>query len=367
MSTVRQNCARHAADDLLRSSHEITRKTRALGDLTRCFDLLARKIDQSPKFLLPDNGEILVDHRKLDRMKDMIGLGRCPFPSIVIEFPYSQDPNPMQRRNTEAIGRKLGMETFYPDRRLALVCDLRPPEEGGDSDAWRLTADLRAEDAVMGNGLFIWAINYSPRGHHYLTDIQINNVQWSPSWAGLVLPFEQNYSPTSKLRLRSLREIDPTLPEPKSKNPPVFSMGVVPLPIAGPATIEQLGPGHLSAAYAENCYEVLAAISLTAALSCRNVATQLEHASEALNRKRLRNGKPLLHDYHLLTLNSSGPSGRHGGGGGESQGLIRSHLRRGHIRVLEDRQIWVNATVVNPQHSEFSGKDYRMKAGDSAR
>ena len=67
-------------------------------------------------------------------------------------------------------------------------------------------------------------------------------------------------------------------------------------------------------------------------------------------------------DYHVLTINVGGQGQREGAANG-SHRSPREHLRRGHIRRLQDgRKLWVNATVVNPGVGAKVMKDYRMEA-----
>lgn len=96
-------------------------------------------------------------------------------------------------------------------------------------------------------------------------------------------------------------------------------------------------------------------------LQCSNVRT------EVLPRSRTRGamtrpGALRFDDYHVLTIEV--PSGRCTG---EAVGGLhrspREHLRRGHIRRLQDgRKLWVNATVVNPGIGGKVAKDYRLAA-----
>lgn len=93
------------------------------------------------------------------------------------------------------------------------------------------------------------------------------------------------------------------------------------------------------------------------ALACANVK------SERLNtpKRKVKAAIP-FDEYHILTIDcpKSGAtckSGQHG----ESRSP-REHLRRGHIRRLEDgRKIWINATVVNHGVGGKVGKEYSVR------
>lgn len=96
------------------------------------------------------------------------------------------------------------------------------------------------------------------------------------------------------------------------------------------------------------------------ALSCANVTVE-RSASGKANKAIRKKGALPFDDYHILTIDV--PSRVQGDG--IAQGSHRSpreHLRRGHIRRLQDgRKLWVNATVVNPGIGGKVAKDYRMK------
>lgn len=93
------------------------------------------------------------------------------------------------------------------------------------------------------------------------------------------------------------------------------------------------------------------------ALACSNV-----HATKSAASNKPKKGALPFDDYHILTI-------------APAQSLVnqprysehrspREHLRRGHIRRLEDgRRIWVNATVVSAGRGGGSvKKDYAVRA-----
>ena len=99
-------------------------------------------------------------------------------------------------------------------------------------------------------------------------------------------------------------------------------------------------------------------------LNCSNVVTVDNPPPEALNRKRLKNGKPPVYTYKTLHIvkprneaNSSvmpcSPCGRLG---------PRLHLRRGHIRRLPGKQVWVSSCMVGEKSRGVVHKDYAVHA-----
>lgn len=108
-----------------------------------------------------------------------------------------------------------------------------------------------------------------------------------------------------------------------------------------------------------NC-DIAAMQNLCTLLSLNNVSTEINHPPEKLNKKRLRSGKLPLQAYKTLVINA-GKNNEKLGGIGAAHG-VRSHLRRGHIRRLdEDRRIWVNSCLVTGSVPGFVKKDYVVK------
>lgn len=101
----------------------------------------------------------------------------------------------------------------------------------------------------------------------------------------------------------------------------------------------------------------IAVLSLLNALACSNV--KIEAIPPRKPRKKARSAIP-FDTYHILTLDPPRGADRVAGGG--SHRSPREHLRRGHIRRLDDgRRIWVNATVVNAGVGGKIAKDYRIR------
>lgn len=77
----------------------------------------------------------------------------------------------------------------------------------------------------------------------------------------------------------------------------------------------------------------------------------------SVNAKRTNQGKPPLYDYHCLTVTTNRQSSAKGQGTG-THASPRQHLRRGHIRRLPDKKVWVNSCVVG-SYGKIC-EDYRL-------
>jgi len=108
-------------------------------------------------------------------------------------------------------------------------------------------------------------------------------------------------------------------------------------------------------------FEAAPLLGLLNALACSNVKTERSEAKRTHKAMRKYGALP-FDDYHVLTISVAGRAQRDGVAEG-SHRSPREHLRRGHIRRLQDgRKLWVNATVVNPGVGGKVTKDYRLEA-----
>ena len=105
--------------------------------------------------------------------------------------------------------------------------------------------------------------------------------------------------------------------------------------------------------------EVVAIMQLCGALNCANVKAENISAPKNINAKRAKAGKPPLFSYKVLkvetpTKYTSGPFQ------GGTHASPRVHLRRGHIRRLPDKMVWVQPCVVGEKSRGMVVKDYAV-------
>jgi hypothetical protein len=96
------------------------------------------------------------------------------------------------------------------------------------------------------------------------------------------------------------------------------------------------------------------------ALQCANVTIKTNQPTEK-GGKQKKNAMP-FDTYHVLSVGvkAIGTVGSSAGGVCD-RNSPREHLRRGHVRKLQDgRSIWVNAAVVNPGVGGIIHKDYAV-------
>lgn len=97
------------------------------------------------------------------------------------------------------------------------------------------------------------------------------------------------------------------------------------------------------------------------ALSCSNVHVERSDPKRPI--RKIKSALP-FDSYHVLTVEIGNKCKNFGFGGVGNHRSPREHLRRGHIRCLQDgRRIWVNATVVGAgKGAGVITKDYRVRA-----
>lgn len=84
-------------------------------------------------------------------------------------------------------------------------------------------------------------------------------------------------------------------------------------------------------------------------------------APNALNKKRQANGKQPFFSYKVLQLAEEQRASVKGGSGGQHSSP-RMHLRRGHLRRLESKVVWVRPSMVNAESKRgVVIKDYEVR------
>jgi len=108
--------------------------------------------------------------------------------------------------------------------------------------------------------------------------------------------------------------------------------------------------------------EVMTLVQVCSVLNCANVATADIAAPEVLNKKRRAKGKQPFFSYKVLELSDERRAPGAGQGSG-SHGAPRMHLRRGHLRRLPEKVVWVRPSMVNANAEHgIVAKDYALKS-----
>lgn len=99
-------------------------------------------------------------------------------------------------------------------------------------------------------------------------------------------------------------------------------------------------------------------VEFLSVLSCSNVRIEDTQVYSKLNKKRESKNKQPFFTYKILTIPGSKNSDVNLGG---SHASPRVHLRRGHIRRLKNKNIWINSMVVGNKSKGMVFKDYELR------
>ena len=94
--------------------------------------------------------------------------------------------------------------------------------------------------------------------------------------------------------------------------------------------------------------------------SCCNVALVDHPPPKFINAKRIAKGKVPFFSYRTLHI-IAGEKAAKPTGASASHASPRLHLRRGHIRRLGERRIWVSASLVGDKSKGFADKEYSVQ------
>jgi hypothetical protein len=259
---------------------------------------------KAQKFILPEGGRIF-DSTLRCLPKDL----RLPYPEIVLEYHCSGDNGLV--------------ESMYGDKCMAA------PK--------RITY---AQQVEGGGWIDVMAICGTPDGG------------WAP------MPYIASIATVSEDQSAAMLEGDPWAE--KFRGRMSSSVGVMYLPLGEQIPASDTLEQWTSRARADMCDEVSAVLGLIEALACSNVEHSVIHARK--NNKGARRRGALPFDEYRTLLIRVGKHQRHEGDGAGEHRSPREHLRRGHIRRLPDRQIWVNSCVVNSGAGGVVEKGYKVAA-----
>lgn len=272
------------------------------------FTWLANTLKGGVKFVIPD-ANMIFDTGDTTRGMELV---RLPYPVTVLEYEVKGNPE-------EA-------ESCFP-KRIALCISPSSPSLDTIQGLFR---DHRGEVPTRDDedGIYIVAM------------FEVAGGAW---FVPPVLSF-----------MRS--EPDP-IPNPQrtaSNSRWVQQFQMIPLPIEASlqcyrGTNKQIADGLLRHVHEE----VNSAVTFCKLMNCSNVHEQVIPAPRAINAARARKGELPLFEYRTLVVDVTAiPHDRSDPQGERSERASpRQHLRRGHIRRVADRVVWVNAAVEGASRS----------------
>jgi len=318
--------------------------------------VLARQLSRSTVFALPEEGRLFDD-----RLRGLSDLPlRLPFPAVALEYRVSQPSEAVQNG-----------QLLHAPRRVILATELHADGRGM---AW-LPSDLRVELTQLladqeGVGVLVFS------AHSDLVPGVDRQSPFAPDPTAWLLPsrYPTLEETQAKLDKWTKTPMDPELARVGINNSPHSSLvpGRPLYALKDLLTLSHKNNRHytreqmIASLNQDIAQEALVVLEFIEACSCANVEHQVIQAApkDGVAARRARDGKlPLLETRSLsLTL----PGHRAQGSAFDSlrggRASPRQHLRRGHIRRLEDgRRIWVQSAVVGATDSGRIDKHYAVR------
>ncbi|ABK44580.1 hypothetical protein Mmc1_2079 [Magnetococcus marinus MC-1] len=277
---------------------------------------LADKILSAVKFILPEGGKLFDRSEPTQAEMDLL---RLPFENLVLEFRAKPNPN---EPTTGYHARPVPKRLVYAE-----------------------STDER-DDAP--GGVIVWPIDFEVPSGRFVP---------SPVGALVVRGLFEEFTP-SEIR-ENARRLKPLGLQATRGTTRATSLALGEAGTLYWNTRKQYGLDPQLAFEQDVTHEITAVRHLCAVLNCSNVGTDRVGPTAYAQRKRAQQGKKPLYEYKILKIDSqqNHSSSNHQGG---SHASPRVHLRRGHIRRLENRSIWVNACVVGNKQQGLIHKAYAV-------
>jgi hypothetical protein len=330
------NYSAHAIEDMLEL--ETTTLRNSAPESARVFRRLIDMLQHCVKFILP-NGCNLIDPEELRQAH--LDLTRLPFRCVVLEAPWEKEDG------IEQVGE---FQQTPATKRIALCWEASPEYE--------LLPNLNSIlHAFPEGGVFILPIYWGPEFR-----------RWTVALGGTFLPYENTVQdmniekslPASRIAHAAAIEAGLVKPKAKEFRAEPFYL----LPEFYERTLAMYG-GNREKAFAQIMLdsrdETMMLVQACSVINCANVQTADINTPAALNKKRQAKGKQPFFSYKILQLTDDRQEPERGPGGG-SHASPRMHLRRGHLRRLPNKVVWVRPSMVSAgSEAGVVSKDYAVR------
>jgi len=331
------NYCTHAIEDL----KETTKAARARGlTITAArLETVAYMLATAPKFLLPNCAELIDTENVRETHLELL---RLPYPVTVFEAPW-------RKEESVPAATVAGVQESLSTRRIALC--------------WEMTQDHTPVRGLKETPLFR---NHYPEGGVFIYPIYYSDVlkTWNSGTGGTFVPRDfhipEGHTPTRMTQM--MLDVKENAGRLHRNAFQYFAEPFVLLDEMFEQIVAQ-SQGDADAALARLTYdandEVHMAIQACAVLNCANVETVDVRPKPAMNARRLAMRRSPFFTYKVLQLGAGKTAASAMGSG--SHAAPRTHLRRGHIRRLENKVTWVRPAVVNAGGERgIVAKDYRI-------
>lgn len=278
-------------------------------------------LQSSVKFILPNCCDLIDPEDLRQAHLDMI---RLPFPCVAFEAPWEREDGP------DEVGE---FRQTKATKRIALCWESSPEFEA-------VPGLNNILDVFPDGGVFVLPIYWTPE-----------YKRWTVALGGTFVPFEnqvqkltlENVLPATRIAHAAKIEAGQAKANANQIRAEPFCL----LPEFFDQTVATYGSEEKAVAQIilDTHDETMVLVQACSVINCANVGTVDVPPSVASNKKRIANDKQPFFSYKVLQLAEDRrlPGGSKGG----EHAPPRMHLRRGHLRRLESRVVWVRPTTVN--------------------
>lgn len=328
------NYCAHAIEDLNETADMLRSNA---PESARVIQRLARMLQSSVKFIMPNCCNLVHPDELRQAHLDLVHL---PFPCVAFEAPWE-----VEKEGPGYIG---DFKQTPATKRIALCWEALPEYE-----------ILPGLNSILTSfpegGVFVVPIYWGPE-----------YKKWTVAMGGTFVPYcnemlnvtPDEVLPATRIAKAAKMDAGQIKEDAKQFRAEPFYL----LPEFFESAISTYGDKETAFAQIilDSHDETLMLVQACSVINCANITTTDIHAPAALNKKRQEKGKQPFFTYKVLQL-SDQHSEASKLGTGDSHDSPRMHLRRGHLRRLESKVIWVRPSMVNAGSSAgVVMKDYAL-------
>ncbi len=318
MTITAKNYASDAAAYLSRAAAKLDKRghNRDLRTIRR----MLTELTESVHFVMPDSGNLLND--KLKGIENM--QIRLPYPKISVEYYVQEDSLSLKKNHLGKAPKRIIIASEIPTPSLAEYCAV--PDVLKDSDHMISVSALYFSEELN---------SWIPCAVCYLIPSRWDRGKDAPAPINYIADSICFGACTVKLFPDYIEEIE---------------------------KIEKGNSVNYIKLIEDDLYgEVIVLLELIEALSCSNVKESIHQEASKKNAQRIKSHKKPIWETKFLTLVVNEKQDKRIKGYMTSHASPRQHLRRGHIRRLPSKNIWVNSCVVGNIDNGIVEKQYKIR------
>lgn len=301
-------------------------------------------LDKSIKFILPERGEILTSYNaeegeqnKFNR--EWVDLMFLPYPIVAFEIPFTY-------HDTEKVKQIDGINLQVQSEKRVALC-WNPKHD--DPDILKINKILEKYDFINSPNYLVG--EKDSYDGFCIAVFFYNQIEkeWCYAPSGAFLPYSLN------------QNIDPSTKDDGALYGRLINL----FPFYTDILYKQYNFRSSSLQkqlWLDINHEVWAILQVCCVLNCENIRTRTISPPDKQQKSRIRKGLKPLYSYKALTIKASGAGYENMYGVGTEQGgSKRTHFRRGHIRRLSGKSVWVRSAIVGANNLGTVDKEYHIK------